>query len=173
MTQRWAAMISGTGSNLQAWLDRADETLPRVVYLSRAKVAGLSKAQRMGIPTVVLPSPISWDVLDQDLRQRRIEKIFLLGFMKILPAPFVQAWQGRLLNLHPSLLPNYPGLKSFERAWDDQAELGVTVHRVTADLDAGPLLVQRKFKRAPTFSETRLRLSWTEQSLVREVINYE
>jgi len=173
MTQRWAAMISGTGSNLQAWLDCADEPLPRVVYSSRAGVPGLSKARRMGISTVALANPINWDLLDHDLRQRRIQKIFLLGFMKILPASFVKAWEGRMLNLHPSLLPRYPGLRSFERAWDDQAPLGVTVHRVTADLDAGPCVVQRRFRRASTFSETRLRLSWTEQSLVREVISYE
>lgn len=170
---RWAVMISGTGSNLQAWLDRASEPLPAVVYSSKASAPGLSKAKRMGIPTVVLSNPIDWQVLQNDLIDRRIQKIFLLGFMKIVPPSFVDLWSNRLFNLHPSLLPSYPGLKSFERAYEDFAPLGATVHRVIAELDAGPMVIRRSFKRLSTESETRLALSWTEQALVREVIDRE
>lgn len=173
MRSRWAVLISGTGSNLQSVLDRCFEPMPLVVYSSKALAPGLSKARRMGIPTVVLPNPIDWAALQKDLENRRIQKIFLLGFMKILPESFVQAWENRMFNLHPSLLPAYPGLHSFEKAYQDKAPLGVTVHKVIAELDAGPMLKQRSFLRGDTESETRLRLSWTEQALVREVMDYE
>lgn len=173
MNSRWAVLISGTGSNLQAVLDRCFEPMPLVVYSSKPSAPGLSKAKRMGIPTVVLPNPIDWEALQADLENRRIQKIFLLGFMKIIPESFVQKWENRMFNLHPSLLPLYPGLQSFEKAYTDGAPLGATVHRVITELDAGPILKQRSFLRAPTESETRLRLSWTEQSLVREVMDYE
>lgn len=173
MSLRWAVLISGTGSNLQAVLDRCYEPMPLVVYSSKATAPGLSKARRMGIPTVVLSSPIDWTALQKDLETRRIQKIFLLGFMKIIPESFVQKWENRMINLHPSLLPAYPGLQSFEKAYQDNAPLGVTVHKVITELDAGPILKQRSFLRASKESETRLRLSWTEQALVREVMDHE
>lgn len=173
MGSRWAVLISGTGSNLQALLDRCFEPMPLVVYSSKASAGGLSKAKRMGIPTVVLPNPIDWKALNEDLKVRRIQKIFLLGFMKIIPDHFVKLWENRMFNLHPSLLPAYPGLQSFEKAYQEGAPLGATVHKVITELDAGPILKQRKFQRASNESETRLRLSWTEQALVREVMDHE
>ena len=173
MGGRWAVFISGTGSNLQALLDRCYDPMPLVVYSSKASAAGLSKAKRMGIHTVALSNPIDWTELEQDLHRRRIQKIFLLGFMKIIPESFVNRWSNRMVNLHPSLLPLYPGLRAFEKAYEDKALLGATVHYVTPDLDSGPIIRQRSFPRLESEAETRLRLSWTEQSLVKEVMDYE
>ncbi len=170
-SQRWAVLISGTGSNLQSLLDRAYDPLPLKVYSSKSQAAGLSKARRMGIPVEVLPKVIDWEVLDRDLRSHRIQKIFLLGFMKLLPASFVDQWRDQIVNLHPSLLPAYPGLHSFEKAWADGAPLGATLHIVTPELDAGPVLRQRKFSRSGDQSWDRLKLSFTEQTLVQEVFD--
>lgn len=173
MTQRWAVFISGTGSNLQALLDQLTEPFVKVVYSSKKSAVGLSRAARMGVPTVVLTHPVDWTALHQDLVARRIQKIFLLGFMKIIPRDFFLKWEDKIVNLHPSLLPAYPGLHSFEKAFADQAPLGATVHRVNEHVDAGLILKQKGFERLESESETRFRLSWTEQSLVREVFERE
>lgn len=174
---RWAVLISGTGSNLQSLLDRCYDPLPLKVYSSKAGAAGLSKARRMGIPTHVLPltadQKIDWEALHQDLKNHRIQKIFLLGFMRLLPVSFVDQWKDQIVNLHPSLLPSYPGLRSFERAWIDEAPLGATVHVVTAELDAGRALRKKSFPRTSDQAWDRLQLSFTEQHLVREVFDYE
>ena len=174
---RWAVLISGTGSNLQTLLDRAHDPLPLKVYSSKENVAGISKARRMGIPVEVLKKTldkkIDWQALHEDLLQNRIQRIFLLGFMRLLPESFVSLWEHKIINLHPSLLPTYPGLDSFERAWVDQAPLGVTVHKVNAELDAGDAIISQNFKRTSDQNWDRLKLSWTEQHLVREVFDYE
>lgn len=168
---KWAILISGTGSNLQAVLDLVSDIKPTIVISNNAKAPGLGKARRMGIATKVLISPIDWKTLDQDLKNSGIQKIFLLGFMKIVPESFIQKWENKILNLHPSLLPSYPGLKAFERAFADQKPLGATVHFVVPEVDAGPLLLQKKIatQNSKDLQDCRYRLSWTEQSLVREV----
>lgn len=174
---RWAVLISGTGSNLQTILDRAHDPLPLKVYSSKPGVPGISKARRMGVSTEVLKKTesqkIDWDALNDDLVRLRIQKIFLLGFMRLLPESFVNLWESKIINLHPSLLPSYPGLDSFERAWADQAALGVTIHQVTAELDAGQVIRKQKFNSSKNQAWDRLKLSWTEQHLVREVFDYE
>lgn len=170
---RWAVLISGTGSNLQTLLDRAHDPLPLKVYSSKAGTAGVSKAKRMGIPVQVLGKSIDWNALHADLKQNRIQRIFLLGFMRLVPESFVSLWENKIVNLHPSLLPSYPGLNSFERAWNDRAKLGVTIHKVTAELDAGPAVKSRSFTRSNHMEWDRIKLSLTEQRLVREVFDYE
>lgn len=170
---RWAVLISGTGSNLQTLLDRAHDPLPLIVFSSRKDVPGLSKARRMGIPVQVLDKKINWEALHQDLIHSRIQRIFLLGFMRLIPESFVNLWENKILNLHPSLLPSYPGLQSFERAWQDKSSLGATIHQVTAELDAGQIVKSKSFPLSPDQEWDRLKLSWTEQHLVREVFDYE
>lgn len=176
-SMRWAVLISGTGSNLQTLLDRAHDPLPLKVYSSKANVPGISKAKRMGIPVEVIPvlenKKLDWEWLHQDLLSLRIQKIFLLGFMRLVPESFTSKWENKIINLHPSLLPSYPGLQSFERAWDDKAKLGVTIHQVTAELDSGATVKQKSFPQGPDQKWDRLKLSWTEQHLVREVFDYE
>ncbi len=173
---RWAVLISGTGSNLQALLDRGHDPLPLKVYSSKPGVPGLSKAKRMGIPVQVLSPNLKsfdWESLHQDLLNHRIQKIFLLGFMRVLPEDFVQKWKNKIVNLHPSLLPLYPGLHSFERAWADKANLGASVHFVTSELDAGQVIRQKKIFRSENQNWDQMKLSWTEQQLIREVFDYE
>lgn len=176
-SKAWAVLISGRGSNLQALLDLAPEVDIRRVYSSSPKAAGLRRARRSGVPARVLKSPIDWEALDRELRQAGIECLFLAGFMRLVPESFVNVWRGRILNVHPSLLPAYPGLKSFERSWSDGAPVGASVHVVVPELDAGPVLGRRLAiaadpARATGEFETRQaqrRLSRAEQALVRDV----
>jgi phosphoribosylglycinamide formyltransferase-1 len=166
---KWALFISGTGSNMQALLDLACDIKPTLVVSNKPQAPGLGKARRMGVSTYVVQNPIDWVNLNQQLKNLGIQKIFLLGFMKILPESFITQWQNEIFNLHPSLLPSYPGLQAFEKAYQDLSPLGATVHRVVAQVDAGPISRQKKFSYHENFQECRLHLSWAEQSLVREV----
>jgi len=171
---KWALFISGTGSNLQAVLDLVSDSMQIHVFSNQAKAPGLGKARRMGVPTYVIENPVDWNHLNQKLTDLGIQKIFCLGFMKIIPETFIHLWKNKIFNLHPSLLPSYPGLQAFEKAFAEQNPLGATVHIVTQKVDAGPIIKQRKFlSDFKNFQESRLKLSWTEQSLVREVINNE
>lgn len=175
-SKAWAVMISGRGSNLQALLDLRPEVDVRIVYSSNTKAPGLRRARRAGCPVRVLKGPIDWAGLDAELRHLGIEGVFLLGFMKIVPDFFVKAWDGRILNVHPSLLPAYPGLKSFERSMQEGAAVGATVHLVIPELDAGPRLAQSVAIAAEPGRTTaeegwrlaQRRLSRVEQMLVRE-----
>jgi phosphoribosylglycinamide formyltransferase-1 len=87
---------------------------------------------------------IDWAKLTALLRQHRITHIVLAGFMKIVPKSFVAEWRGHLVNLHPSLLPSYPGLDSISRAIQDGAPLGATVHEVDEGVDSGRVICMRK-----------------------------
>lgn len=165
----WAVFISGRGSNLQALLDEAADLDLRWVLSSKAKAPGLRRARRAGVPISVLSQPIDWTSLDLELRRRGISKIFLAGFMKLIPASFLQNWQGRILNIHPSLLPAYPGLRAWERAWQEGASMGVTVHVVEPEMDAGPRLLQAKIRgemKTLTPSQVALKVAVAEQALV-------
>ena len=138
----WAVFISGRGSNLQAIL-RDESVRVGVVVSSRAKAPGILHARRAGVPVWTLPKDVHWQELDLRLRQAGVSRICLAGFMKLLPAEFVERWRGRIMNIHPSLLPHYPGLRSIENAHADKAPVGITVHEVIAEMDAGPILAQR------------------------------
>lgn len=148
-----AVLISGSGSNLQALIDAvADGTLPleiAVVVSNVPGVRGLERAANAGIPATCVPSRdfperASFEsALDSTLDHYRPDFLLLAGFMRVLTAPFVQRYRGRMLNIHPSLLPRYPGLDTHRRAlaagdrWH-----GCTVHFVTEELDGGPPIVQ-------------------------------
>lgn len=150
---RWCVFISGRGSNLAAAIEECRETGPTIslVVSSDEKALGLAKARRAGIPTLVVPKvrdlesgklKIDWEILDQKLRAARIDAIFLLGFMRILPASFLEKWKGRVWNLHPSLLPSFPGLRSIERAFESKSPLGATLHFVEPEVDSGSIVKQ-------------------------------
>jgi len=150
---RVAVLISGRGSNLQALIDACRAPgFPAEIVLVISNVAdagGLERAQRSGIATQVIDhrgfqgrEPFE-DALDAALRAARAELVCLAGFMRILTAPFVTRWQGKLINIHPSLLPKYPGLDTHARAIADGAAFaGCTVHYVVPEVDAGPVIVQ-------------------------------
>ena len=146
-------LLSGTGSNLQALIDScssADNPAQVVAVLSnRADAYGLQRAQQAGIATASLDHKAfdGREAFDQALIQaidaHQPDLVVLAGFMRILTPEFVRHYQGRLLNIHPSLLPKYKGLHTHQRALDaGEREHGCSVHFVTEELDGGPLVVQ-------------------------------
>lgn len=146
-------LLSGTGSNLQALIDnaRSDESPFRIaaVISNRADAYGLQRAQEAGIPTRFLDHTTfeGREAFDQGLIELidtfQPKLVVLAGFMRILSAGFVRHYQGRLLNIHPSLLPKYKGLHTHQRALEaGDTEHGCSVHFVTEELDGGPLVVQ-------------------------------
>ncbi len=173
---RIAIFISGTGSNLGAALEMRDSVNIGLVVSSRKKALGVLKARRAGVPVLFLENPVNWDLLDQTLREHRIDSIFLLGFMKLLPEEFVNKWQKRIVNIHPSLLPAYPGLESIKKSFEDKNPMGITVHEVIPQMDAGPNVLQRAVKSTQNFDlysdreETEQEFHRQEHRLVREVL---
>ena len=172
-TERWAIFISGRGSNLSCLLNGPQSEKIRVVVSSTEKALGVLRARRAGIPVIILPRPIQWTELDQELKRRGINRIFLLGFMRVIPEHFVEAWQRKIVNLHPSLLPKYPGLESIERSFTDRADMGVTVHEVVAEVDAGKTILQRRClssQEIPEYSlpNAEFKVHIDEQRLVEE-----
>ena len=154
MKRRVAILISGRGSNMAALIEAArPKNFPAeitVVISNRADAAGLERAKSSGIATEVIESkPFGKDrgafeaVLEQKLGQHRIELICLGGFMRLLTAEFVQRWYGRMLNIHPSLLPSFPGLDPHGQALKAGVKIsGATVHFVIPETDAGPIVMQ-------------------------------
>ena len=151
-----AALISGRGSNMEALVGAAqDPACPfeiALVLANKADAGGLATAQAAGIEALCVESkPFGKDreaherAVDAALRERGIEIIALAGYMRILTPFLVDAWEGRMLNIHPSLLPKYPGLDTHARAIAaGEAEAGCTVHLVTAGVDEGPILGQAR-----------------------------
>jgi phosphoribosylglycinamide formyltransferase-1 len=152
-SRRLGVLISGRGSNLQAIIDAVaggtlDATIA-VVISNREDAAGLERARRAGIPAVVLPhtgwpSREAYDrALVAELRRHDVSLVCLAGFMRLLTPVFVDAFRDAVLNVHPSLLPSFPGV---DAPWQAVAHgvrvSGVTVHLVTAELDAGPIVLQ-------------------------------
>ena len=154
MKRRVAILISGRGSNMAALIDAAkapDFPAEIVAVISnRADAPGLEKAAAGGIPTVVIESkPFGKDragfeaVLQRTLDARQVELICLGGFMRLFTAEFVRHWYGRMLNIHPSLLPSFPGLDPHGQALGAGVKIsGATVHFVIPETDAGPILMQ-------------------------------
>jgi len=156
MTQkvRLGILISGRGSNMESLIRACaapDYPAEVAIVLSNKPAAlGLENARQSGIITVAIDQKIYTDraefeaILHNTLISHQVDLICLAGFMRILSPGFVNKWTDRILNIHPSLLPAYPGLNTHERALADrQRESGCTVHRVTPDLDAGPMVLQR------------------------------
>jgi len=151
--QTIGVLISGRGTNLQAIIDavgdgRLDARVA-VVISNRADAYGLERARAAGIEALVRdhkawPSREAYEaVLVEDLRARNVELVCLAGFMRLLGATFVDAFPNRILNIHPALLPSFPGLHAQRQALDHGVKFsGATVHIVDANLDAGPIVMQ-------------------------------
>lgn len=153
MKRRVAILISGRGSNMAALIEAAKADFPAeivVVISNRADAGGLQRARASGIPTVTIESkPFGKDraafeaVLQGALDQHRVELICLGGFMRLFTAEFVQRWYGKMLNIHPSLLPSFPGLDPQGQALRAGVKIsGATVHFVIPETDAGPIVMQ-------------------------------
>ena len=148
---RVAVLISGRGSNMAAliYASRADDCPYEIVLVSGDKPAapGLTIAAAEGIRVEALDSaalgPGFWTALEETLNQAAVDTVALAGFMKIIPADFVERWAGRIVNIHPSLLPKHPGLGCHQAALDSGATVtGATVHLVTPEVDSGEILGQ-------------------------------
>jgi len=147
-------LISGRGSNLQAMIDaiaegRLDARIS-VVISNRAGAAGLDRARDAGIETLTIshrdfPSREDYDsVLVRELRSRGVGLVCLAGFMRLLSPVFVNAFPNAILNIHPALLPSFPGVDAQRQAWAHGVKIsGATVHIVTCELDGGPIVLQR------------------------------
>ena len=146
-------LISGNGSNLQAIIDAIQDKKINAqiaaVISNQAEAFGLERAKKAHIPTHVLPNKNFNDRKDYDTALEKIidaydpQLIVLAGFMRILTPEFVAHYAGRMINIHPSLLPDYRGLNTHERVIEAQEKLhGVSVHFVTEELDGGPIIAQ-------------------------------
>lgn len=165
--KRVAILISGGGSNMLALVrDMAGDhpARPVLVAANDPAAGGLAKAAALGIPTAAVDHrPFGTDRagfeadLARHLDAAAPDILCLAGFMRILTAGFIQRYAGRMLNIHPSLLPRYPGLHTHARALAaGDREAGCTVHEVTADLDAGPILGQARVPVLPGDDEVTL-----------------
>jgi phosphoribosylglycinamide formyltransferase-1 len=160
-------LISGRGSNMEAVVRacEAEKWPARIaaVISNKADAKGLEFAQAHGIPTAVVankeyPTREAFDTaLRQVVDSFRPDLVVLAGFMRILTAPFVEHYAGRMLNIHPSLLPHFPGLATHRQALDAAVqEHGATVHFVTAELDHGPVIAQARVDVLPGDTEETL-----------------
>jgi phosphoribosylglycinamide formyltransferase-1 len=156
MKSRVAILISGTGSNMVALVEAArDPACPYEVVCvisNKPEAPGLDRARDLGIEAIAVDQrPFGKDraaheqAIQAKLVARNIEWVALAGYMRLLTPGFVDLWQGRMINIHPSLLPKYPGLDTHQRAIDaGDAEGGCTVHHVVAEMDAGPIIAQAR-----------------------------
>ena len=153
--KRVAVLISGRGSNMSALIEAAKaKDYPAEIVLvvsNRMDAAGLARAREAAIATAVIDHrPFRDDreaferALDDELHEYRIDIVCLAGFMRILSDGFTRAWEGKLINIHPSLLPAFPGLDAQQQALEHGVKVtGCTVHFVDEYLDAGPIILQR------------------------------
>jgi len=153
MNRRLAILISGRGSNLQSIIDaiargELDATIA-IVLSNRPEAGGLQRARDAGIETLVVGAReyASRDAYDRAiadvLHSRDVGLVCLAGFMRLVGAPLLDAFPNRVLNIHPSLLPSFPGLEAQRQAIEHGVRVsGATVHLVTAELDGGPILLQ-------------------------------
>lgn len=171
---RLVVLISGGGSNLQAIMDScssgAIDGEVVAVISNRADAYGLKRAQRAGIATEVLdhhayPGREAFDqALAERIDQYRPDLVILAGFMRILTPEFVHHYAGRMLNIHPSLLPHFQGLHTHRRALEaDHAVHGASVHFVTEELDGGPVVLQAEVPVLSGDDESRLAARVLEQ----------
>jgi phosphoribosylglycinamide formyltransferase-1 len=171
---RVAILISGRGSNMVALLEAAahpDYPAEIALVLSnRADAGGLDRARDMGAPAMVVPSRgRTREDFEAELAgvlaAQGIEILALAGFMRVLTPGFVAAWEGRMINIHPSLLPSFPGLDTHARALAGGVRLhGCTVHLVSAGVDEGPILAQ---------AAVPVQMHDTEETLAARVLEQE
>jgi phosphoribosylglycinamide formyltransferase-1 len=150
--KRIGILISGRGSNFEAIADQvADGRIPAeiaVVISNRPGARGLEVARERNLPAVTIPSRgLDREVYDralmEELARRNVDLVCLAGFMRLLSAPLIRAYPNRILNIHPSLLPAFPGLDAQHQALEHGVKVtGCTVHFVDEQLDAGPILLQ-------------------------------
>jgi phosphoribosylglycinamide formyltransferase 1 len=152
---RIAVLVSGEGSNLQALIDELADSPVEIVGVvsSRAEARGLQRAEAAGVETAVFSLADEPDRGKRDdalagwLEERQVELVVLAGFMELLTPPFIRRFAGRIVNVHPALLPAFPGLGAIEQALEHGVKVaGVTVHFVDEGVDSGPIILQEAFE---------------------------
>lgn len=175
-----AVLISGNGSNLQAIIDAIERGLPitlKAVISNQKNVYGLQRAQRAGFPahTVTSENPQWEENIENLIEHYSPDLIVLAGFMKKLSPRFVHNYLNRIINIHPSLLPKFPGLRTHRRALAAHAKIhGASVHFVTEKLDEGPLIGQARLKISDKDTEDTLshRVKALEHILYPQVLEW-
>ena len=172
--KRLGILLSGRGSNFEAIADNVAagkiDAAIAVVISNNPNAAGLEKARSRGIPAVCIPSKgLEREAYDRllvaELQSRQVDLVCLAGFMRLLSAYFVQQFPNRVLNIHPALLPSFPGLEAQRQAFEHGVKItGCTVHFVDEFLDAGPILVQ---------AAVEVRDDYTEESLAARILAQE
>ena len=162
---RIIVLLSGSGTTLQSIIDTGLPATISAVISNKAGVMGLGRAEEAAIPTHVLDHTgyASREAFDHDLQklidQYEPDLVVLAGFMRILSDKFVDHYYGKLINIHPSLLPKYKGMHTHQRVMDDGEPLhGSSVHFVNAELDAGPVVLQARLPVLPSDSAESLEL---------------
>jgi phosphoribosylglycinamide formyltransferase 1 len=176
MKKRVAILISGRGSNMTALIEAAEaKDYPAEIVLvisNRPDAPGLARARAAGVATAVVDHTRFGDereafehALDGELRKNRIDLVCLAGFMRLLTPWFVTRWSGRMLNIHPSLLPQFKGLQTHRRALEaGMKRHGATVHFVVPEMDSGPIVAQ---------DSVAVREGDTEETLAARVLELE
>jgi phosphoribosylglycinamide formyltransferase-1 len=176
MKKRVAILISGRGSNMTALIEAAEaKDYPAEIVLvisNRPEAPGLARARAAGVATAVVDHTRFGDereafehALDGELRKNRIDLVCLAGFMRLLTPWFVTRWSGRMLNIHPSLLPQFKGLHTHRRALEvGMKRHGATVHFVVPEMDSGPIVAQ---------DSVAVREGDTEETLAARVLELE
>jgi phosphoribosylglycinamide formyltransferase-1 len=157
--RRVAVLISGRGSNMRALIEQADGYEVVLVAAPAIHAPGLDIARALGVPTFAYEAKRDAfeAALQRSLDDNRVGTIALAGFMRILSAAFIARWQGRILNIHPSLLPKYKGLDTYNRALAAGDTItGCTVHLVSEELDSGDVLAQSEVPIEPGDDAARL-----------------
>ena len=185
---RLGVLISGSGSGMEALLRHQSQSncihTTNVVISDRQDAEGLSKAEKRGVTAVIVPLPqvedfnerrlIHEQEINQVLFDHGAELVILSGYMRILTPSFVKPWAGRLLNIHPSLLPDFPGAHAHRDAIAAKArQSGCTVHFVDSGMDSGPIISQASVEVLPSDDETTLaeKIKVEEHRIYPEVID--
>jgi formyltetrahydrofolate-dependent phosphoribosylglycinamide formyltransferase len=182
--KRIAFLVSGSGTNMENLIKRIKagdiHAEAAVVISNRPGVKALEKAAALGVKTVVIDHKASVDraafdqALSECLEKHRVDIIVLAGFMRVLTEGFVKKYPGRIINIHPALLPAFPGAHAIKDAWDAKVkETGVTVHFVDAGVDTGPIILQRKVQFLPddTLEALEARIHSLEYEIYPQALN--
>jgi formyltetrahydrofolate-dependent phosphoribosylglycinamide formyltransferase len=179
-----AFLVSGSGTNMENLLQRIlMEEIPAepvIVISNKPGVKALEKAAALGVKTVVIDHKAYSDraafdrAVDECLEQHKVDIVVLAGFMRVLTPDFVKKYYGRLINIHPALLPAFPGAHAIKDAWDAKVkETGVTVHFVDSGVDTGPVILQRKVSVFPkdTLETLEARIHGVEYEVYPQALN--
>jgi phosphoribosylglycinamide formyltransferase-1 len=170
LNSRTAIFISGRGSNLKSALEHCNMD-SIYVFSNTKKAQGLKWAKRRGVYTKVFSLKVKsdWLSFSDQLNKLKIKEVMLLGFMKLIPKDFLDVFKGRVLNLHPSVLPDFPGLNSIDRSLSQKKATGVSFHIVNEKMDDGPMIYQSSLVlRKDVFNKTdeERRVHFLEQHTV-------